>query len=99
MVSEKRVLVSCGTSIATGTVAAVKVKEIAQEIGVPVRIVQCKAQEVPSKIITFEPHFIITTGQLPDNLSVPVFKGLPFLTGLGMDELKAKIIELLQQEE
>jgi len=99
MTKEKRALVACGTSIATGTVAAVKVKEIAQEAGIPLKVSQCKIVEVPGKIETFQPHFIVTTGTMPDNLEVPVFKGLPFLTGIGLDQLKEQILEILRADD
>jgi PTS system galactitol-specific IIB component len=50
---KKRVLIACGTSIATATVVAEKVKEIAREVKVPVVVVQCKASEIRGKISTF----------------------------------------------
>jgi PTS system galactitol-specific IIB component len=81
MKSERRVLVACGTAIATATVVAEKVKEIAKEAGIPVRVVQCKAAEVRGRISTFNPHAI---------------SGVPFLSGVGMDELKAQILEALK---
>ena len=41
-----RVLVACGTSIATATVAANKVTEIGKEAGLNVSVSQCKAMEI-----------------------------------------------------
>lgn len=97
MNGEKRVLIACGTSIATATVVAEKVKEIAKEAGVKVNVVQCKAAEVRSKISTFNPHVIVATTPVPKELGVPVFNGVPFLSGVGMDKLKSQIIEALHQ--
>lgn len=96
MNGKKRVLVACGTAIATATVVAGKVKEIGKEIGVPVDVVQCKASEVRSKIDTFNPHLIVATTTVPDNLGVPVLNGVPFLSGAGADELKQKIRDELK---
>jgi len=96
MKSERRVLVACGTAIATATVVAEKVKEIAKEAGIPVRVVQCKAAEVRGKISTFNPHAIVATTPVPKDLGIPVLSGVPFLSGVGMDELKAQILETLK---
>jgi len=95
MNGEKRVLVACGTSIATATVVAEKVKEIAKEAGISVRVAQCKAAEVRGRIETFNPHVIVATTPVPKDLGIPVFNGVPFLSGVGMDELKAQILEAL----
>lgn len=96
MNGEKRVLIACGTSIATATVVASKVKEIAKEAGIRVNVVQCKAAEVRSKVSTFNPDVIVATTPVPKDLGIPVFNGVPFLSGVGMSDLKAKILEALQ---
>ncbi|RLC59174.1 MAG: PTS galactitol transporter subunit IIB [Chloroflexota bacterium] len=97
MNGERRVLVACGTAIATATVVAEKVKEIAKEAGIPVKVVQCKAAEVRGRIATFDPHVIVATTPVPKDLGIPVFNGVPFLSGVGMDALKAQIIEALKK--
>jgi len=94
---EKRVLIACGTAIATATVVAEKVKEIAKEAGVLVSVAQCKAAEVRGRIATFNPHVIVATTPVPKDLGIPVFNGVPFLSGVGMDELKAQIVEALKK--
>ncbi|MGC9399720.1 MAG: PTS sugar transporter subunit IIB [Anaerolineae bacterium] len=96
---KKRVLVACGTSIATATVVAEKVREIAKEAGIPVEVAQCKAAEVRGRMSTFNPDVIVATTQVPKNLGVPVLSGVPFLSGVGMDQVKAQILEALQVEE
>ena len=97
MNGEKRVLIACGTAIATATVVAEKVKEIAKEAGIPVSVAQCKAAEVRGRIATFAPHVIIATTPVPKDLGIPVFNGVPFLSGIGMDELEAQIVEALRK--
>ncbi|RLC87280.1 MAG: PTS galactitol transporter subunit IIB [Chloroflexi bacterium] len=97
MNGERRVLIACGTAIATATVVAEKVKEIAKEAGIPVKVAQCKAAEVRGRIATFDPHVIVATTPVPKDLGIPVFNGVPFLSGVGMDALKAQIIEALKK--
>lgn len=45
----KKILVSCGTAVATSTVVAKKVEETLKEKGYDVVVEQCKASEVPQK--------------------------------------------------
>lgn len=97
MNGEKRVLIACGTAIATATVVAAKVTEIAKEAGIAVSIAQCKSAEVRGRIATFNPHIIVATTPVPKDLGIPVFNGVPFLSGVGMGELKAQIIEALKK--
>ncbi len=96
--AKKRILVACGTSIATATHAAHAVTETAKEAGIDVDVSQCKASEIRGKIQTFSPDIIIAMTPVPDDLGVPVFGGVPFLSGVGVDQLKADIVAALQEE-
>ena len=94
----KRILVACGTSIATATHAANAAMDIAKEAGVQVEVAQCKAAEIKFKMQTFPPDVIIAMTPVPDDLGVPVFSGVPFLSGVGLDQLKAELTEVLKAE-
>jgi PTS system galactitol-specific IIB component len=95
---KKRVLVACGTSIATATVAAHAVSDIAKAEGLEVEVAQCKAAEIHGKIQTFSPNVIVAMTPVPSDLGVPVFNGVPFLSGIGLDQLKSDLIEALKIE-
>ena len=94
----KRVLVACGTSIATATHAANAVKDLAKAAGVDVEVAQCKAAEIRGKIQTFSPDVIVAMTPVPSDLGVPVFNGVPFLSGLGLDQLKNDLTEALKKD-
>lgn len=94
----KRILVACGTSIATATHAANAAIDIAKEAGVKVEVAQCKAAEIKFKMQTFPPDVIIAMTPVPDDLGVPVFSGVPFLSGVGLDQLKADLTAILTAE-
>ncbi|MFN3309656.1 MAG: PTS sugar transporter subunit IIB [Anaerolineales bacterium] len=96
MIEKKRILVACGTSIATATVAATKVKEIAEQAGIPVEVVQCKAGEIRGRVQTFHPHLIVAMTPVPPDLGVPVIMGVPFLSGIGVEKLKEEVLALLK---
>jgi len=92
-----RILVACGTAIATATVVATKLKEVFKKLGVPLTVVQCKASEVSGKVMVFQPHVIVATTPVSEGAArgVPVVNGVPFLTGIGEQETIDKILEIV----
>lgn len=96
MTEKKRILVACGTSIATATVAATKVKEIAEQAGIAVEVIQCKAGEIRGRMQTVHPHLIIAMTPVPKDLGVPVIMGIPFISGVGIEKLKEEVLNHLK---
>ncbi len=94
MAKTKVVLVACGTAIATSTVVAKAIEEACKEAGINVRTRQAKAAEVPT--LAKDADLIVTTTPLSKDLGVPVIQGLPFLTGIGRDQVLKEIIEALK---
>jgi len=90
----KRILVACGTAIATSTVVASAIEETLKERGISVITRQCKASEVPSLVSNAD--LVVTTTPLPDNLGIPVIHTLAFLTGMGKEEAIEQIIEAIK---
>jgi PTS system galactitol-specific IIB component len=91
----KRILVSCGTAIATSTVVAMAIEEALRDRGIKVTIRQCKASEVPSLVQGMD--LVVTTTPVPGNLGVPVIQTLAFLTGIGKEEVLEQIVAELQK--
>lgn len=91
-----RILVSCGTGIATSTLAADKIKRLLKIRGIEVTTSSCKAVEVVSKISSFRPHAIVSTTHVSAKLPVKVFNGLPLLSGVGVDKLADDIAAYLK---
>lgn len=90
----KRVLVACGNGIATSTVVASKVKEYLANHGVEVDMNQTKLMEVPGKIQDYD--LLVTTGQFEGQTGdVPVVKGMPILTGIGVEQTMEEILSYL----
>ncbi|WP_232698443.1 PTS sugar transporter subunit IIB [Brevibacillus daliensis] len=91
--AKKRILVACGTAIATSTVVAMKVKEMLEKRGVDVFVDQCKASEAPSKASSFD--LIITTTPVSGVGDTPVIRTISFLSGVGMEKDMELILEKL----
>ncbi|GMG97920.1 PTS sugar transporter subunit IIB [Tepidimicrobium xylanilyticum] len=93
---KKRILVACGTGIATSTMVANKIQsEITnRNEAIDVVIDQCKVAEVSSLWSNYD--LIVSTTQVPSDVKIPVISGLPFLTGVGLDKVIEDIIEKLK---
>ncbi|MGL5722820.1 MAG: PTS sugar transporter subunit IIB [Brevinema sp.] len=90
----KRIIISCGSGIATSTMVAVAVKEILSSLGKDMEIIKCSIPEIPGYMEGA--ILIISTAQVPfDTGSAIVVSGVPFLTGMGKEDTIAKIKDIL----
>lgn len=92
-----KIVVACGTAIATSTHVAMKLQEQLEKRGLRVRTVQCRVSEIPDTLSGASA--IIATSQVPYDVDVPVFDGVPFLTGIGAEEVINKIEAELRAQE
>jgi PTS system galactitol-specific IIB component len=93
MNKKKRILVACGTAIATSTVVARKIEEELAKRDIPVETTQCKASEVKSKIDGHD--LVVATTFVSDTGDIPVIQTVSFLTGIGIDADIEKIVGYL----
>ncbi len=91
---KKRILVACGTGIATSTVIADKVKEVCLKAGYEVHVEQVKVVEVAGKAADFD--LIVASTKIPASVKTPSVSGISYLTGVGMERTDAEIIEKLK---
>lgn len=89
----KKILVACGTGIATSTVVTLKLQEALKARGIDADVQQCKVSEISSKTGV---DLVVTTTTY-ENPNVPVFRSLSFLTGIGMEEDLNKIVGILSK--
>lgn len=88
-----KIVVACGTAIATSTHVAIKIKELLGARGLKAHTIQCRVTEVPS--LAPDADLIVATAQVPFDIDVPVIDGIPFLTGIGVEEVIEKIVSIL----
>ncbi|CAN7231439.1 PTS sugar transporter subunit IIB [Aminobacter sp. LjRoot7] len=84
MAKQKTVLFACGTGVATSTAVNATVTEAMKSRGLVFNAMQCKATEVPSLADSVD--LIVSTTPISASVTVPVIKGLAFLTGIGKDK-------------
>ena len=89
----KKIIVACGSGIATSTVALSKIQTGLESKGKlkDIQFVQTSLSELPS--LVEGATVIVTTAQGGDGFVVPVVSGLGLITGLGVDKVIDEIIE------
>jgi len=92
-----KIVVACGTGIATSTHVAVKLRELLAQRGKEnLEIVQCRVPEITNYV--HDADLVISTAQVPFEISVPLFtNAIAFLTGIGVDELVDEIDHALDK--
>lgn len=90
----KRVLVICGTGVATSTVVATKVRDHCLANGIDVTVTQGKVMDLLSGAHGVD--LIVATTQVPSTVTVPVVPGLPLLTGIGADATLEQVLTHLK---
>lgn len=90
----KKVLVVCGTGVATSTVVVNKVKDYLAQKGVEAQIQQGKVMDLVGSDV--DADLVVATTDVPDTVKVPVVRALSLITGMGQDQTLAEIEEKLK---
>lgn len=90
MAQQKKIIVACGSAIATSTAVAKNLGEEFKKRGIPVVIQQCRASEVEN--LAGDADLIVSTTPLNLETKVPVIVTLAFVTGVGREEVLEEII-------
>lgn len=90
----KRILVACGTAIATSTHVAARIREICQRHGIDAEIIQARVQEIPA--YAHRVDLVVATTNVPYAVQGPVVSGIPFLTGIGEEKTEEQIVHHLK---
>ncbi|WP_017729644.1 PTS sugar transporter subunit IIB [Halalkalibacterium ligniniphilum] len=92
---KKQILVACGAGIATSTIVNGALEKLFKENGIEANLVQCKITEVPGYADTAD--LLVTTTIVQKEYPFPVINARSFLTGIGQEEVEAKILEELKK--
>ena len=96
MTRRGRVLVACGTAIATSTHVADRLARELASRHIDATITQCRVAEIGA--YADDVDVIVTTALATPKFEVPVVSGVPFLTGIGEDEALAEVLRALGEE-
>jgi len=93
---KRKIIVACGGAVATSTLAAEEIKELCAAHNIKVELVQCRINEIET--FMDGAHLICTTAKVDRQFgNIPLVHGMPFISGVGMDVLREKILTLLQE--
>ena len=90
----KKILVACGTGIATSTVVTLKLQEALKARNISADVKQCKVSEIGRRT---DVDLIVTTTTY-ENPNIPVFRSLSFLTGVGIEKDIDSIVGILEKD-
>lgn len=93
MAKKVRIIVACGSGVATSTLAAQDIKAVAEELGIPFSIDKTSMTQLPSKVD--QADLILTTNNFNGDLGKPQMSVMGFVTGLKKDKLKKDLSEKL----
>ena len=89
-----KVLIACGSGIATSTLIANRVKEIAANAGFDISITQTKVVQVASEAADYD--LIVASTEIPSSVKTPYVFALNYLTGINKESTDEEIIEKLK---
>jgi len=90
----KKILVSCGTMLATSLVVARKLRTECSKRGIDVIIDTCKTTEINERASIYD--MLITTHEKNLNVNIPILSPVGFLTGFGIENTMEKIVTILR---
>lgn len=93
----KKIVVACGSGVATSTAVNSKIKDLLDSNGFAgtYHIVQCAIAEAPSQCD--DADLLVATTVPPADLKCDFVSGLPFLTGMGRADAEKKIVEIISK--
>lgn len=93
-----KLIVACGSGVATSTTIAEKIKSMFENDGIDYNVEAVDYKSIMSELQSASIYVFIAQ---PDQdvldeaskLGIPVFAGIPFLTGMGVDTVYEGIVE------
>jgi len=92
----KKIVVACASGIATSGMVATKLNNmlIDRGYGNKAYVDSADIKNIDAIIHSYD-IYVNLTPMVPIDYDIPSFSGIPFLTGIGVDEVLDKIIALL----
>lgn len=86
-------LVLCADGVATSTIVLVALRDACEDAGIIADFVQGRVVDVASTIRSGDYDVIVSNAgtDLDVDTDIPIFSGVPFLTGIGKDEVIEQI--------
>lgn len=89
----KRVIVACAGAVATSSLIADRLQRFCRENGIEIEIIQCRLSEIASNLYGID--LIVPSSRVKRDYGVPMVFGMPFISGLGIEETKEEVLRIL----
>lgn len=98
---KKRLIVACGSGVATSQTIASKISSLLEDDGIDFLVEAVDYKSIQNELPTAEIYVYIAQPddevlEKAENLGIKVFPGIPFLTGMGADEIYEEIKALVE---
>lgn len=90
-----KIIVACGSGVATSQTVASKVERLLEEKGIKTTVEAVDIKSLSTFIKDADVYIAITKPK--ETFDIPVINGIAFLTGMGQDEELDKIITAIQK--
>lgn len=90
----KKIMVACGTGMATSTMIASKVREFLKHEKIDADVNQCQISELKHHDGKYD--LFVTSMKLDAKFSTPIIVGTSFLIGMNEDKTKDEILKILK---
>ena len=92
----KKIITACGSGVATSETVAYKIRELLAARGLSSKAtVEAVSMGQVKKYLALADIYVTITPGMGQQYNIPTFNGIPFLTGVGMQEEFEKIVKEL----
>ncbi|AYW46633.1 PTS sugar transporter subunit IIB [Tetragenococcus koreensis] len=92
----KKIIVACGSGVATSQTVASKLAKLLKERKVPAEVEAVDIKSLKHHVKSADAYVSIVKSK--EEFGIPVFNGVAFLTGMGQEEELQKIIDLIEED-
>lgn len=93
-----KVAVFCATALATSTLASMKLKDEFEARGIKCDVTTGRITDMESMVSLTHPDVVVATAVSKMDIGVPIFNGVPLLSGFGVEELMDEITDYLKKQ-
>lgn len=91
-----KVIVACGSGVATSQMVAAKISKLLQQRGVDADVEAVDVKSLPQKVKEADAYVAVVKTE--EEFDIPTFNGVAFLTGMGQEEELDKLVAAIQNK-
>lgn len=98
MAKKVKIMVGCGSGIATATVAADAVRRICEEEGIDADVITCRMFNLPEYDNNDSVDILLSTSKVnEEQYKKPIMSIFGLISGIGEDKIRARLLEMIHQ--